>query len=227
MRCPTLFAAAFAAIAFTAVSANAQLIFGYEANEPGLPYTGVPAAYTAGTSNVPSPAGPVTQGLQAITVSTTTGGFGGPRSSVLTDAGRVALFNTRPSITLDVQLPSVQLNFGNLDLHIFQGGNPNPALQDQETAFSLGNLGAFAPNSHQTVTIPLTGLQIGGNAQGHVELDPTLPWQYQIDIAVGYAAPITGGVTWGFDNMQAVPEPASIVGASIVLGGLVLGRRRK
>jgi hypothetical protein len=218
MKNSILCAAAAAALLVGASSARAQLLFGYEAAEPGMPYTGnSPAVYTVGTSTTNG----VTQGLQSLQVTGAFPSFGGPASSALTDATRVALLNGAPAVLIDMTVPNVAFGFGNIDLHFFQPANPVALEQDQETNFSP----TFATSSGQTVTlrIPLT-LQ-GRPANTKLHLDPTQPFSYQIDLSYNSAA--DGPFTFYFDNLRAevVPEPTSLAGCAA--GALFLRRRRR
>jgi hypothetical protein len=224
MRYPLL--CAVAVILLGAASANAQLLFGYEPGEAGLPYFGNPAAYTVATTNtVP----PVTQGTQAINVSIPAGlqPFGGAQSAMLTDAARVALLNSSPFVQIDMTVPDPRVgtpdfNFGNVDLQFFQPGGtlPGPGSSD-ETGFS----GTFALSDGQTITltIPLTNTQFGSP---HLTLNPALAWAYQIDLSFGRAAGNTGPLTFGFDNLRAIPEPASLLSAGAAVGLMLIRRRR-
>jgi hypothetical protein len=217
----SLFCAA-AVVLVGAASANAQLLFGFENGEPGFPYTGNPAVYTVATTTT---APPVTQGTQAITASITAGQFfGGPASSSFSDAGRANLINASPFIAIDMTVPDPNpgvndFNFGNIDLQFFQTGI-RPGGDADETAFSP----TFALSDGQTITllIPLTNTQFGSP---HININPAQPWSYQIDLSFGRAAGNTGPLTFGFDNLRAVPEPGALALAGML--GLGLLRRRR
>ena len=217
-----LSAAAVAVVLLGAASANAQLLFGYEAGEPGAPYVGNPPVYVVATSTTTPP---VTQGTQAITATIASGQlFGGPQSASLTDATRAALINNAPFVAIDMTVPDprpgvADFNFGNIDLQFFQPGI-RPGADADETRFSQ----SFAPSEGQTVTlfIPLTETQFG---TPHITLNPSQPWSYQIDLSFGRAAGNTGPLTFGFDNLRAVPEPGSALFAVGTIG-LMLARRR-
>lgn len=215
---------AVAATLMGAASANAQLLFGYEAGEIGFPYAGNPAAYTVATTNT---APPVTQGTQAITASIGAGLqlFGGPGSAAFTDAARANLINSSPAVLIDMTVPDPNpgvndFNFGNIDLQFFQTGI-RPGGDNDETGFSS----TFAFSDGQTITLmmPLTNTQFGSP---HITLNPNMPWSYQIDLSFGRAAGNTGPLTFGFDNLRAIPEPAALLSAG-AMGALMLIRRRR
>jgi hypothetical protein len=204
-----------------ASAAHAQLLFSYEPGEPGLPYAGNPAAYVTSTTTT---APPVTEGTQALSVSITSGQpFGGPGSASFTDAARAAIINGAPAVAIDMTVPDprpgvADFNFGNIDLQFFQTGI-RPGADADETRFSP----TFALSEGQTITleIPLTDTQFG---TPHITLNPAEPWSYQIDLSFGRAAGNTGPLTFGFDNLRAVPEPASLLG--VAAGALLMLRRR-
>jgi hypothetical protein len=211
-----------AAVVFVGVaSANAQLLFGFEDGEPGHPYAGNPAPYV---TTITTTAPPVTQGTQALSVTINAGQFfGGPGSAQFTDAVRAALINGAPAVAIDMTVPDAlagapDFNFGNIDLQFFQTGI-RPGADNDETAFSP----TFATSDGQTITlqIPLTMTQFGSP---HITINPALPWSYQIDLSFGRAAGNTGPLTFGFDNLRAVPEPGAL--ALLGLTGLALIRRR-
>src|SRR5262245_32143221 len=120
-----LFPVAAAAVCLCAASANAQLLFGFEAGEPGLPYAGNPAPYVVTTTNT-SP--PVTQGTQAINATINAGAFfGGPGSSAFTDAARANIISSALALLIDMTVPdptpgAPDFNFGNIDMTFFQTG---------------------------------------------------------------------------------------------------------
>jgi hypothetical protein len=201
-----------------ATSAQAQLLFGYENGEPGLPYAGNPASYvTTLTNAVP----PVTQGIQALSVRANTNLFGGPGSSSLLDPTIANVISGSPAVLIDMTVPNVPINFGNIDLQFFQAGMRGGAGFD-ETGFSP----TFALSPGQTITlqIPLINTQFGSP---QIILDPNVPWSYQIDISFGLPAGGTFPLDFGFDNLRAVPEPASFAGASLLVGSLAMARRRR
>src|SRR5688572_26553010 len=87
MRLSMLCAAAVVLVG--AASADAQLLFGYEAGEPGHPYAGNPAPYV---TSIVTTTPPVTQGTQALSTTINAGQFfGGPGSAAFTDAVRAAI----------------------------------------------------------------------------------------------------------------------------------------
>ena len=203
-------------------AANAQLLFGYEPGEPGLPYTGNPPVYvTTTTTSAPY----VTQGTQAITATLASGAFfGGPGSASFTDAVRAALINGSPAVAIDMTVPDPRpgtpdFNFGNIDLQFFQTGI-RPGGDADETGFSP----TFALSEGQTITlqIPLTNTQF---ASPHITLNPALPWSYQIDLSFARATGNTAPLTFGFDNLRAVPEPGALALGGFV--GLGMLRRRR
>lgn len=212
---------ALAVVLAGAASANAQLLFSFEPGEPGLPYTGNPPVYTVATT---TSAPPVTHGTQAITASLTSGQFfGGPASSQFTDALRAAIINGAPAVQIDMTVPDprpgiADFNFGNIDLQFFQTGI-RPGGDADETRFSP----TFALSDGQTITleIPLTDTQFG---TPHITINPANPWSWQIDLSFGRATGNTGPLTFGFDNLRAVPEPGALV--LLGLAGLALVRRR-
>ena len=218
----SLMCLAAAIILGAATGANAQLLFSFEDGEPGLPYAGNPGAYVVATTTT---APPVTHGTQAITATISAGAlFGGPGSAAFTDAVRAAVINGNPAIQIDMTVPDPRpgtpdFNFGNIDLTFFQTGI-RPGGDADETRFSP----TFALSEGQTITleIPLTDTQFG---TPHVNINPAQPWSWQIDLSFGRATGNTGPLTFGFDNVRAVPEPA---GALALVGfvGLGLLRRR-
>jgi MYXO-CTERM domain-containing protein len=206
-----------------ASGAYGQLLFSFEDGEPGHPYAGNPGAYVVATTTT---APPVTHGTQAITATITSGQlFGGPASSSFTDAVRAAVINGNPAVQIDMTVPDPRpgtpdFNFGNIDLQFFQTGI-RPGGDADETRFSP----TFALSEGQTITleIPLTDTQFG---TPHININPNLPWSWQIDLSFGRATGNTAPLTFGFDNLRAVPEP---VGALALVGfaGLGLLRRRE
>ena len=217
----SLFCAA-AVVLVGAASADAQLLFGYEAGEPGHPYAGNPAPYV---TSIVTTAPPVTQGTQALSTTINAGQFfGGPGSAAFTDALRAAIINGAPAVQIDMTVPDPRpgtpdFNFGNIDLQFFQPGI-RPGGDADETRFSP----TFALSEGQTITleIPLTMTQFGTS---HITINPSLPWSYQIDLSFGRATGNTGPLTFGFDNLRAVPEPGALALAGIA--GLGLLRRRR
>lgn len=206
-------AVAAAFVGLGAMSASAQVLFSYEVGEPGMPYVGNPALYVT----TPSAIG-VTHGVQSMQTSVALPAvFGGPGSSVLTDAARANAINGASEILIDMTVPQQAFGFGNIDLQFFQT-NIRPGFDFDETRFSP----TFALSSGQTITlaIPLTTTQFG---TPHLTLNPALPWSYQIDLSFNSAA--AGPFVFQFDNMRVVPEPASI--GAIALSGLALVRRRR
>jgi hypothetical protein len=200
-----------------AAPASAQLLFGYENGEAGMPYIGNPGAYTPSLSNVG-----VTQGVQSLEVSTPGPAkpFGGPQSAQLTDAARANLINNSPAVLIDMTVPNIPFGFGNIDLQFFQTGIRGPGNDADETAFSP----TFALSSGQTITlqIPLTNTQFG---TPHITLDPNQPWAYQIDLSFNTTA--AGPYVFQFDNLRAIPEPATIglLGVGAVVFGVMRRRR--
>ncbi len=204
-----------AAVCLSTTLTRAQTLFSYETGEPGTPYAGNPALYTTSTSTTTG----VTAGTQALQVSVPIPAvFGGPGSAAFTDATRAATINSAPAVAIDMTVPSQSFGFGNIDLTFFQAGMRGGAGSD-ETAFSP----TFALSSGSTVTlqIPLTNTQFG---TPHIAIDPTLPWSYQIDMSFNSAA--AGPFVFQFDNLRAVPEPASI-GLIASAGAWLLGSRRR
>jgi hypothetical protein len=216
----SLFCAA-AVVLVGAATADAQLLFGFEDGEPGHPYTGNPAPYV---TSITTTAPPVTQGTQALSVTINAGQFfGGPGSAAFTDALRAAIINGAPAVQIDMTVPDPRpgtpdFNFGNIDLQFFQPGI-RPGGDADETRFSP----TFATSDGQTITllIPLTNTQFG---TPHLTINPALPWSYQIDLSFGRATGNDGPLTFGFDNLRAVPEPGAL--ALIGMLGLGLLRRR-
>jgi PEP-CTERM motif len=201
-----------------AAPVSAQLLFGYENGEIGMPYIGNPPAYVPTLSNVG-----VTQGVQSLQVTVPAAGFGGPQSATLTDAARATTINNSPFMLIDMTVPNTQFNFGNIDVTFFQTGIRGPGLDADETGFSP----TFALSSGSTVTlqIPLTNTQFG---TPHITLDPSQPWAYQIDLSFGPAQGMVGPYTFQFDNLRVVPEPATL--GMLSMGAVVLGfvsRRRR
>ncbi len=203
-------------VVLLAAPVSAQLLFGYENGESGMPYIGNPIAYAPSLSNVG-----VTQGIQSLQVTTNFPGFGGPQSAFLTDAGRATAINNSPYMLIDMTVPTTQFNFGNIDVTFFQTGIRGPGLDADETGFSP----TFALSSGSTVTlqIPLTNTQFG---TPHIALDPSQPWAYQIDMSFGPAQGVVGPYTFEFDNLRAVPEPASCGLFAIGLVAAGFARRR-
>jgi hypothetical protein len=205
-------------VGLLAAPASAQLLFGYENGEVGMPYVGNPAGYVTTLSNVG-----VTQGVQSLQTTAPIPAFGGPgNAAAFTDASRATIINNAPSVLIDMTVPQKGFNFGNIDLQFFQAGMRGGAGFD-ETGFSP----TFALSSGSTVTlqIPLTNTQFGTS---HITLDPSLPWSYQIDLSFGPASGVTGPYTFQFDNLRAVPEPASL--GLLSMGAVVFGfvnRRRR
>jgi hypothetical protein len=200
-----------------AAPVSAQLLFGYEAGEAGSPYVGnSPANYTA----TPSVLG-VTQGLQSLQVTALAAAFGGPQSAFLTDATRATEINNASSVLIDMTVPNMGFNFGNIDLTFFQTGIRGPGNDADETRFSS----TFALSSGSTITleIPLNVTQFG---TPHITLNPNQPWAYQIDMSFGPATGVTGPYTFQFDNLRIVPEPASCGLFAIGLVAAGFARRR-
>jgi len=197
-----------------AASANAQLLFSYEAGETGMPYVGNPGIYTITSSTTG-----VTQGLTSLQASVPVPTFGGPTNATrFTDAVRAAIINGAPAVAIDMTVPQTAFGFGNIDLQFFQDGLRGGAGFD-ETGFSP----TFATSSGQTITlqIPLTNTQFGSP---RITLNPSVPWAYQIDLSFNSAAP--GPYVFQFDNLRAVPEPAMLSGCAL-MGGITLLRRRR
>jgi hypothetical protein len=207
-------AAAVFVVMLCTASANAQLLFSYETGETGLPYVGNPPIYTVTLSNVG-----VTNGVQSLQVSVPVPTFGGPTNATrFTDAARANLINSSDFLAIDMTVPNIPFGFGNIDLQFFQT-NIRPGFDADETRFSP----TFATSSGQTITliIPTTTTQFGSP---RIHLDPTQPWAYQIDLSFNSAN--AGPFVFQFDNLRAIPEPATIGGAAL-LGGLTLLRRRR
>ena len=205
-------------VVLLAAPVSAQLLFGYENGESGMPYIGNPAAYVVTPSNVG-----VTQGVQSIQATVPVPLFGGPQNAFLTDAARATVINNSPYMLIDMTVPNKGFNFGNIDVTFFQTGIRGPGNDADETGFSP----TFALSSGSTVTlqIPLTNTQFG---TPHITLDPSQPWAYQIDMSFVAAAGVTGPYTFQFDNLRAVPEPASLglISMGAVVFGFVSRRRR-
>jgi hypothetical protein len=196
-------------------SANAQLLFSYEAGETGMPYVGNPALYVVSTSTTTG----VTNGLQSLQVTVPIPTFGGPTNATrFTDATRANLINNNDLLAIDMTVPNIPFGFGNIDLQFFQT-NIRPGFDADETRFS----GTFATSSGQTVTlfIPLTTTQFG---TPHIHLDPAQPWAYQIDLSFNSAN--SGPFTFQFDNLRVVPEPATLGCCGLLAGAALLRRRR-
>jgi PEP-CTERM motif len=200
-------------VGLLAAPASAQLLFGYENGEVGMPYVGNPAGYVTTLSNVG-----VTQGVQSLQTTAPIPAFGGPGSAAFTDAGRANIINNSPYVLIDMTVPQKAFGFGNIDLQFFQTGMRGGAGFD-ETGYSP----TFAASSGSTITlqIPLTGTQFGSS---HIALDPSQPWSYQIDLSFNSAA--GGPYTFQFDNLRAVPEPASLGLFAIGLVAAGFARRR-
>lgn len=208
-------AVAVAFLGFSALSAPAQVLFGYEPGEPGIPYAGNPALYVTTLSTTTG----VTQGLTALQTSVAVPAvFGGPGSAAFTDATRANLINGASEILIDMTVPNKQFNFGNIDITFFQTGI-RPGGDADETRFSP----TFALSSGQTITlaIPLTTTQFG---TPHININPALPWSYQIDLS--FNTGVAGPFVFQFDNLRVVPEPTSLA-AVAAMGGLTLVRRRR
>jgi len=196
-------------------SANAQLLFSYEAGETGMPYIGNPALYVTSTSTTTG----VTNGLQALQVTVPIPTFGGPTNATrFTDAARANLINSSDFLAIDMTVPNIPFGFGNIDLQFFQT-NIRPGFDADETRFSP----TFATSSGQTVTliIPTTTTQFGTS---RIHIDPSQPWAYQIDLSFNSAN--QGPFTFQFDNLRAIPEPAALSGCALVSGLTLLRRRR-
>jgi len=212
-----------AAVALWTPLVRAQVLFSYEAAEPGTPYLGNPALYVV----APSLTTGVTNGLQSITATIPVPAFGGPQSASMDPTTNAAVLaktqaiNNASAVAIDMTVPQQGFNFGNIDLTFFQTGIRGPGLDADETRFSP----TFALSSGSTITlqIPLTTTQFG---TPHINLDPTKPWAYQIDLSFGPATGVTGPFTFAFDNLRVVPEPASAM-ALCAAGGLALIRRRR
>lgn len=218
MRCSFLGSVVAATLLMVASSAQAQLLFGYENGEPGLPYAGNPASYVVSlTGAVP----PVTEGVQALAVRANTNLFGGPASASMLNPTAANIISGSPAVLIDMTVPNVPINFGNIDLQFFQVGMRGGAGFD-ETGFSP----TFALSPGQTITlqIPLTNTQFGSP---QIILDPNVPWSYQIDISFGLPGGGTFPLDFGFDNLRAIPEPASFAGAALLVGSLGMARRRR
>jgi len=213
MKVLLLGAAFCAAMCLSTTLVRAQLLFSYEPGEPGMPYAGNPGIYTVSTSTTTG----VTNGTQSIQASVPVPQFGGPGSSAFTDAVRAAAINGAPAVAIDMTVPSKSFGFGNIDLQFFQTGMRGGAGFD-EARFSP----TFATSSGQTITlqIPLTTTQF---ATPHILLDPLLPWSYQIDLSFNSAD--QGPFVFQFDNLRAVPEPAS--SALLAIGGVAVGTLRR
>ncbi len=203
-------------VVLIAAPASAQLLFGYEDGETGSPYSGNPAAYVVTPSNVG-----VTQGLQSIQATVPVPTYGGVLSSQFTDAVLANTINSAPYVLIDMTVPDKVFNWGNIDLAFFQT-DIRPGADGDETGWSP----TFALSPGQTVTlqIPLTNTQFGSP---HITLDPAQPWSYQINMSFSPGDNVTGPYVFQFDNLRAVPEPATW--GLLTLGAVVLGvvRRRR
>lgn len=223
MRFRLMSIATLFAIGLLAAPASAQLLFGYEDGETGMPYAGNPASYTVSPSNIG-----VTQGKQSVQASVLVPTFGGPLSAQLdpvNDASALNItnaINNAQALLIDMTVPNKTFNYGNIDLQFFQEGIRGPGLDADETGFSP----TFALSSGSTITlrIPLTNTQFGSP---RITLDPSKPWAYQVDLAFGVNPGITG-FDFQFDNLRVVPEPATwgILSMGAVALGMVRRRRR-
>jgi len=215
MKSALFCAAAVFVVMLCVTSAQAQLLFSYEAGETGMPYVGNPPLYTVSTSVTTG----VTNGAQALQVSVPLPTFGGPTNATrFTDAARANLINNSDFLAIDMTVPNIPFGFGNIDLTFFQT-NIRPGFDADETRFSP----TFAASSGSTVTliIPTTTTQFG---TPRIHLDPTQPWAYQIDMSFNSAA--NGPFVFQFDNLRAIPEPATLSCCALA-GGLALLRRRR
>ena len=214
MKSLLLGAAFCAAVCLSTTLVRGQTVFSYEPGEPGMPYTGNPGIYITSTSTTTG----VTQGAQSLQTSVAAPAiFGGPGSSAFTDAVRAAEIDAAPAVAIDMTVPNKSFGFGNIDLQFFQTGMRGGAGSD-EARFSP----TFATSPGQTITlqIPLTTTQFG---TPHILIDPALPWSYQIDLSFNSAD--QGPFVFQFDNLRAVPEPAS--SALLAIGGVAVGTLRR
>jgi len=207
-------AATLAFCGFSVACASAQVLFSFEPGEPGLPYAGNPALYQTTLSTTTG----VTHGTTSLQTSVAVPTFGGPGSAAFTDAARANAINGASALLIDMTVPNKVFGFGNIDMQFFQTGI-RPGGDADETAFS----GSFAGSPGQTITltIPLTNTQFG---TPHININPALPWSYQIDLSFNSAA--GGPYVFQFDNIRVVPEPVSL-GAVGTASGLMLMRRRR
>lgn len=225
MKRPLLLASvATAAFVFGANSANAAVVFGFEPGESDLPFTGNgPFDYSTGISTTTG----VTQGTQALSITASDNSFGGALSASAVNATAAALLDSATSVTLDLTVPNFTFNYGNIDLHFFQPMNANAQNQSQETKFSP----TFATSSGSTVTLTIP-LALQSRPSGtSLNLDPTLPFSYQIDFSFGPDVNEDAGqtITFDVDNISTttVPEPASLAGVGIASAALMSRRRKR